>query len=269
MSTSSTLIIPLLKSHNLFSKLIRKPCKITTHTHVQNIPLQLWIVLEHRPNVRYALTSKRVILRLPLQITETECDRYSYQFEQWLAQTIQKQLGNAKRTIKKYTDGQTITVGTHHYTLAIKNHTSPKHTARLQGNTIHLHLNTQLTSPEILNHQTIPYLISKCVTQHQQNDFKKQVNEINKAHFQELIKDIRFKLNTSNWGSCSSNNILNFSSRLFFAPPIVQQYVIVHELAHLKEMNHSPRFWSIVSAIMPNYHDSERWLKENANLCEY
>ncbi|MBK8622242.1 MAG: M48 family metallopeptidase [Saprospiraceae bacterium] len=56
--------------------------------------------------------------------------------------------------------------------------------------------------------------------------------------------------------SCSEDRNLNFSVRLFFAPPDVRDYVIVHELAHLPEMNHSPKFWNIVEKIMPDYECS-------------
>lgn len=70
------------------------------------------------------------------------------------------------------------------------------------------------------------------------------------------------------WGSCSSNRNLNFSWRLIIAPSLVVDYVIVHELAHLIEMNHSKRFWKIVGSITPNYKIYETWLKDNGYLLD-
>lgn len=64
------------------------------------------------------------------------------------------------------------------------------------------------------------------------------------------------------WGSCSSMGNLNFSYRLLFLPPEAIDYVIVHELAHLKEMNHSKRFWKIVENIMPDYNDRRKVIRE-------
>lgn len=64
------------------------------------------------------------------------------------------------------------------------------------------------------------------------------------------------------WGSCSSKGNLNFNCLLMLAPREVQEYVVVHELAHRKEMNHSPRFWSIVESVKPNYIQARKWLKE-------
>jgi predicted metal-dependent hydrolase len=62
---------------------------------------------------------------------------------------------------------------------------------------------------------------------------------------------------------------LNFSSRLLFAPQDVQDYVIIHELAHLIELNHSDAFWQLVADAMPNYSEKENWLKENGAACRF
>ena len=65
------------------------------------------------------------------------------------------------------------------------------------------------------------------------------------------------------WGSCSSQGNLNFNCLLMLVPPAVRDYVIVHELCHRKELNHSARFWAEVARVMPDYRQHERWLKEN------
>jgi predicted metal-dependent hydrolase len=68
------------------------------------------------------------------------------------------------------------------------------------------------------------------------------------------------------WGSCSSSGNLNFSWRLVMAPMEVVEYVIVHELVHLREQNHSARFWKLVSEILPEYRSQRRWLNEKGYL---
>jgi predicted metal-dependent hydrolase len=68
------------------------------------------------------------------------------------------------------------------------------------------------------------------------------------------------------WGSCSSLGNLSFNWRIIFAPHSVLQYLIVHELCHLKEMNHGPKFWKLVEKIFPNYRMSMLWLKKNGKL---
>ncbi len=110
-----------------------------------------------------------------------------------------------------------------------------------------------------------------------------------KEHFREFLKDeakriitpkvediaafygvkyekVSFRDTKSRWGSCSSKKSLSFSYRLIGAPKSVIEYVVIHEICHLKELNHSARFWSHVSALLPNYKESEMWLKENGRL---
>lgn len=79
---------------------------------------------------------------------------------------------------------------------------------------------------------------------------------------------IRLKEQKTRWGSCSSRGNLNFNWKLIMAPPEILDYVIVHELCHLKEMNHSSRFWQAVGEVLPDYRMRRCWLKEHgAKLC--
>ncbi len=66
------------------------------------------------------------------------------------------------------------------------------------------------------------------------------------------------------WGSCSSAGTLSFSWRLLLAPPAVLEYVVVHELCHLREANHSKRFWRLVEHAMPGFREQAGWLHEHA-----
>jgi len=68
------------------------------------------------------------------------------------------------------------------------------------------------------------------------------------------------------WGSCSSKGNLNFNCLLMLTPPEVIDYVVVHELCHRKEMNHSKQFWSEVEKILPDYKKQEKWLKNEGSL---
>ena len=73
-----------------------------------------------------------------------------------------------------------------------------------------------------------------------------------------LISDLKYR-----WGSCTLKGNLNFNWRLIKTPQYVITYVVIHELAHLLELNHSERFWNIVKVQMPNYLEAKAWLKEN------
>lgn len=67
------------------------------------------------------------------------------------------------------------------------------------------------------------------------------------------------------WGSCSSKGNLNFNCLLMLAPPEVLDYVVVHELCHRKQMNHSKAFWSEVEKVFPDYKEARKWLKEEGS----
>jgi predicted metal-dependent hydrolase len=74
-------------------------------------------------------------------------------------------------------------------------------------------------------------------------------------------KRITIRDQATRWGSCSTSGTLSFSWRLIFAPPFVLDYVAAHEVAHLREMNHGPRFWRLLRDAMPGMQKARIWLK--------
>jgi predicted metal-dependent hydrolase len=84
------------------------------------------------------------------------------------------------------------------------------------------------------------------------------------VHFNRvLVSDLSFR-----WGSCTPKDNLNFNWKLIKAPMFVIDYVIVHELAHLLEHNHTDHFWRIIRVQVPNYLKAKNWLRENGELLE-
>ncbi len=100
-------------------------------------------------------------------------------------------------------------------------------------------------------------------------DKAKQVIPDRVAYFAPLVGveygRIAIRDQRTRWGSCSAKGNLNFNCLLVLTPPEVLDYVVVHELCHLRELNHSPRFWAEVRSIMPDHADKRRWLKENGS----
>ena len=85
------------------------------------------------------------------------------------------------------------------------------------------------------------------------------------AHFNEYYnfeyKRVAIRNTRSRWGSCSSKKNLNFNYRIILLPPELQDYLIVHELCHLEEMNHGPQFWSLVAEQAPDYKERIKSLR--------
>jgi predicted metal-dependent hydrolase len=81
-------------------------------------------------------------------------------------------------------------------------------------------------------------------------------------------KAIRFRDTTSRWGSCTSDGTLSFSWRIMMAPPAVINYLVAHEAAHLREMNHGPKFWKLCEELCPDTDRCKAWLKRNGGALQ-
>lgn len=77
-----------------------------------------------------------------------------------------------------------------------------------------------------------------------------------------VSRSLRIKTQKTRWGSCGPNNDINLNWLLLLAPPAIMEYVVVHELCHIKHKNHSQEFWQLVAAHLPNYAEQRSWLKQ-------
>ena len=84
--------------------------------------------------------------------------------------------------------------------------------------------------------------------------------------FQLFPKGVKITNARCRWGSCSAGNKLCFSWRVIMAPIKVLDYILIHELVHIKEKNHSKKFWGCLESFLPDYRGCRIWLKENGNL---
>ena len=232
----------------------------------QKIPLKIY--REYRRNVRVSMGKNSVILRMPSAMNLAQQSEHIEWCRKWVVQQLQKDDKLQKRYIpKNYNSGDPIKVGERVYQLHIEYSDKKTHSARLNNSVIQLSIN-QNDTPQHLQ-KSMKLLISRIVGQDFHPAIVRRVNEINRLFFQQPVQQVRLKYNRSNWGSCSSKGNVNLSTRLLFAPDAVIDYVIIHELAHMIEMNHSPRFWKIVSDVMPDYKLKEGWLKKNGHLCDF
>jgi len=81
-------------------------------------------------------------------------------------------------------------------------------------------------------------------------------------------KAVRYKDTKSRWGSCTSDGVLSFSWRIAMAPPPVINYLVAHEVAHLIEMNHGPKFWKLCNELCPDTDRCKAWLKRNGSALQ-
>ncbi len=88
------------------------------------------------------------------------------------------------------------------------------------------------------------------------------------ATINKRARAIRFRDTKSRWGSCTSDGVLSFSWRIMMAPPLVIDYLVAHEVAHLREMNHGPRFWKLCKELSPETDRCKDWLKRNGTALQ-
>lgn len=226
------------------------------------------IYLERRSNVRYSMSKKGAILRMPMRLSANEKIQYTEQFLAWTKQQLDKRADLAQLYVEKsYETDDILQVGVRNYRLVVEKSARKTHAGRIDGNEIFLKLSNAQAGIGLT--ASIKTLLSRLVAQDFLPSITERVAEINEQHFQKQVKAVRLKYNRSNWGSCSSSGNINLSTRLLFAPDPVIDYVIVHELAHMIEMNHSSRFWAVVKNVMPDYKEKEKWLKVNSHLCDF
>lgn len=226
-----------------------------------HIPVK--IIRERRNSSRAATGKQGFILRLPNHLDKSAEQGAWTWFKNWALELHRAKPDFIQRFLHKtYVDGDILQVGDRQYVIGVNLEERSSHTAKLHPNR-YIQLNLSLAVEEQDRHKAAAILVSRLVGQDFLPEFSRRVQELNLLHFDKPIKSIRFKNSSTRWGSCSNSGNLNFSTRLLFAPPEVIDYVIIHELAHLVEMNHSERFWAIVAQAMPNYKQQEKWLKKH------
>jgi len=108
-------------------------------------------------------------------------------------------------------------------------------------------------------------LLSRWIRKQAERIIPARVHELSRpwglAYTSVAVRDQRTR-----WGSCSRKGTLSFNWRLLILPPEVADYLIYHELAHLRHMNHSARFWKFVQTMCPSFREAERWLRRNGRL---
>jgi predicted metal-dependent hydrolase len=200
----------------------------------------------------------KVVIRAPLRTPDNEIEHFFYSRQLWIAKKlrgkeIQEELSAKPRRFK---EGEEFFYLGDPYKLVISESNGTRKALILSHGTFQLASEKASQAKEL---------------------FVKWYRERAKEVFGERVRfwSSRFDLTpkgitiTSAWqryGSCSAKDSLSFSWRLLMAPYPVIDYIIVHELAHIKEKNHSKKFWQHLEGLMPGYETQKGWLRENSHL---
>jgi hypothetical protein len=100
----------------------------------------------------------------------------------------------------------------------------------------------------------------ECLTRIARRELTPRLQELARVH-DVTVGRVAIRNQRSRWGSCARSGAIALNFRLVQTPDAVRDYVIIHELMHLKQQNHSRRFWRLVEAACPDFRDAERWLR--------
>ena len=119
------------------------------------------------------------------------------------------------------------------------------------------------TDSDVLSYKNITLLGDKSV-----GIYNYGINQMYATNLGVKFNEFKTSQMKYRWGSCTPNNNIIFNWRIIKAPMYVLEYLVAHELVHLIEENHTPRFWNILSIQVPNYQKAKNWLKVNGHLLE-
>lgn len=223
---------------------------------------------ERRRNVRIAVGKDAILFRLPSYVNDSDNKKH----HEWASNWIHKLIVDKPHALQhllpvNYETGDSILCMDQEYQIEIVACTGKHSKGNLDGETIILALHDDLNSVE--KEKAARTLISRLMAQRFKSRIEERVTYINNKCFGHNVNAVRLKYNRSNWGSCSSSGNINLSTRLLQTPEWVRDYVIVHELAHMNHMNHSPKYWAVVEQVYPDYKKAEKWLKQHGAHCDF
>ena len=206
-----------------------------------------------RRTVGLKITSDGLVVHAPKYILEFQLKKLIQDKSNWIINKLEARKKNFVPPLR-WQDGETLQLLGLGITLYVAKHVTNK---QPQFN----HDSLTITSPEADNQEVVKRKVVQWYKKQALVDFSRRL-EILAAKLNVPTPPLKLSNAQSRWGSCSSLGDIRLNWRLLQAPPHIINYVICHELAHLKEMNHSAKFWGVVSSIYPDYKKAEKELKQ-------
>jgi predicted metal-dependent hydrolase len=228
-----------------------------------NLPFTYRIRRSHRvASARIVVKPGLVEIVAPLQIPEHKLHKFVQAKQQWVTQALLKMAASSPQNSgfvpSEYKSGAEMTFQGKGYPVTIL----PSKLKRvkiefIEGYKVHI--------PEAMNPDEHKHQIKEALIRWMKKQTKQQVEQLVESHAakQQLFpRTITIKTQKSRWGSCGIYNDININWLLIMAPKEVLEYVVVHELCHIKVKNHSSQFWSLVGEHLPDYQNRRNWLKK-------
>ena len=199
----------------------------------------------------------------PLRISEKQIREIVQEKAGWIIKKVNEAIErNSNIVPRQFVSGEKFLYLGEEYTLEVVEKDSGKAKVLMQEDTMTVYISRGLSG------ESRKQAIKEAIMKWYRRRFAEVAKErIDKYSLQLKVAPCRvmIKNQKTRWGSCSKKGNINLNWRLIMAPLHVIDYVVVHELCHLKVMNHSKDFWSLVESIQPNYSECRKWLKVNGS----
>lgn len=221
----------------------------------QQIPYQL--DLRARKTIGLKITDNGLVVHAPKRITATQLQQILLEKSGWIQQKLALRLANQVAPMQ-WLDGEPLLFMGQDIVLTLIAHPTSK-AVTLEGNRL------LVRSPHIDQVDWVARKVLQWYAQQALPDFKRRVALV-AAQMGEKVSAVALSNAKSRWGSCNSRKQIRLNWRLIQAPPQVIQYVVCHEMAHLKEMNHSARFYALQASLFPAHAQAEKTLKALSSI---
>ncbi|MBK8817181.1 MAG: M48 family metallopeptidase [Methylococcaceae bacterium] len=229
----------------------------------ENLPFSYRIRRSQRvANARIVVKPGQVEVVAPLQIPEHRLHHFVQTKRQWIIQALGKMAASSPQQSgfvpSEFKTGETIAYLGQPYPLTLL-------PSKLKRVKIEFIADYKIHVPEVITPEHHQPLIREALIRWMKKQTQTHVEDYVNHHARKhslMPRSIAVKTQKSRWGSCGIHNDININWLLIMAPKDVLEYVVVHELCHIKVKNHSSQFWSLVAEHLPDYQQRRQWLKK-------
>lgn len=215
--------------------------------------------------IRITVDKDKIIVTIPKGANIEEVRKFVQSKQEWIFKHIQQYVTseqeNPEKPQKSYVAGEKFPFMGREVMLRTITYNDKYTTIKLDANTMWVYI------PDSISKEVWPQVVKEAIIYCYKNQAKKIFKQ-KLDHYAKLMgvkyNEMRVKEQKTRWGSCSSKANINLNWKAIMAPSQVIDYLVIHELAHLKYLNHSKDFWHLVKSFMPDYKSWEKWLKDNS-----
>ncbi|GAA6150918.1 M48 family metallopeptidase [Pseudoteredinibacter isoporae] len=212
------------------------------------------LIRSKRKSLAITIEHGQVIVRAPLRLARAEIQAFVLQKQRWILRKVKEQTAQlAEIPNRRYVDGEYFP---------------------LRGRSLCLRVHQRHSSTQRIGDELYtPEASVEHIAERVQAWYRKEAKRVLTDKAERLaaglnlsISEVKIRKNKRRWGHCTSTGVLQFNWLILLASESVIDYLVAHEVCHLRHFNHGPQFWRLVEQCEPDYEDAQEWLKQNGHL---